>query len=193
MMGRGSEARMVADAIKRMVSDPQRHPARFGLVEDVDKAGFVKVEIQPEGDLTDFIRYVGLGMSMGPWRGLWLPPKGAEVLLLSTDPDAKSYIALGSCYNGEDLAPEAYDEGSILFEHESGSKLLLDADGTIYLGGKDGAEEVVLKSWIESKFNALVSHINTTPHLHPMGPTSGPAASFVSWSSGNVSTKFKGV
>ncbi|MBO9542710.1 hypothetical protein J7643_19145 [bacterium] len=187
-------ARVAADAIKMALLNPERHPVRSGLVKNVDKAGgLIMVEILPDGGVTNWIRYLGLGISFGKWRASYLPPLETEVLLLATDPDCFSYIALGGLYNGVDIPPDDYAADTVLLEHADGNKLLLDADGTIYLGGKDDAQAVVMKSWIEDTFNALIQSLNSHTHPHPMGPTAVPTAPFQAWSDGGISTKFKGV
>jgi hypothetical protein len=174
--------------LHEMFGDYSRHPVRFGTVVDVDTTnGLVKVEIEPEGESTDFIKYVGLGAAFGPWQALLLPPNGAEVLLLAADPDCRTYVAVGTVYtlnDGPSTPPTGYAAGQVLLQHRSsGNQLLLDADGTIYLGAKSGAQPVVMQPWITDTFNPHT-------HPHPMGPT-GPVT--LAWSSGDVSTKFKGV
>jgi hypothetical protein len=179
--------RELADALKRLGrGDDDRHVVRFGVVKDVDpKYGLVKVDLHPEGTLTDFIRYVGPGVAFGQWKGIYLPALETEVLLLATDPDCRSYIAIGGLYNQTDNPPQspAYVAESIVFEHAaSGNRLTLDNDGTIYLGSKAGSQALVQQSWITNTFN---SHV----HPHPMGPTSAPLPA---WSAGDVTSKVKG-
>jgi hypothetical protein len=176
------------DATKEAIDDPARFPIRFGVVNDVDPAGFVKVEIQPEGDLTDWLPFSALGIGMGPWRARVLPPVGTEVKLEAKDPEHAGYTAYGLDWNpqgnpGGEAAITDYAPGTVLLEHTSGARLLLDANGMIYLGGKDGALPLVLQSWITDVFNAHT-------HPHPFGPTSTPT---VPWTAGDVSTKVKGV
>ncbi len=179
-----SEQREIADQIKRLLHDASRHPVRFGLVVDIDAATHtVKVELQPEGDIIDFVRYVGPGIVLGNWRAGYLPALNAEVLLLATDPECGNFVAVGGLFNGVDQPPSDFAAGTVLLEHSNGTQLLLDTDGMIYIGGKSGAQPVMLQQWITDTFN---SHT----HPHPMGPTSPPTTP---WSSGDVSTKFKGV
>jgi phage baseplate assembly protein gpV len=180
--------RELADHLKRLGrGEDDRHAVRYGVVKDVDpKLGLVKVEIHPEGTLTDFIRYTGPGIAFGKWKGIYLPAKETEVLLLATDPDCRGYIAIGGLYNADDLPPQspAYDPESLVFEHAgTGNRLTLDNDGLIYLGVKAGSRAIVLDTWILNTFN-------THTHLHPMGPTSVPTSP---WSAGDVTTKTKGL
>lgn len=203
--------REIANVIKQLMMDPSRHPVQYGVVVDVDEeTGLVKCRLEPSEDpeiFTDFIRYLGPGIAFGKWKGIYLPENGTEVLLLAADPDCKGYIAIGGLYNDEDLPPEGYKQGTILWQHtETGNKFLMDDDGMIYVGDKEGALRIVFDTWIENYFNPLVdkldSHISAfNGHMHtgnmgapttpPLSPDT-PAASF-KWSDGDVSTKFKGV
>ena len=179
--------RDIANLMKQMMMDPCRHPVQHGVVVDVDpEAGLVKVRLEPSEDpeiITDFIRYVGPGIAHGKWRGIYLPENETEVLLLAADPDCKGYIAIGGLYNDEDLPPSGYEPGAMLWQHEdTGNKVLLDTDGMVYVGDKDGSHPLVQQPWIENTFN-------THTHPHPMGPTSVPT---VQWAAGDVTSKCKG-
>lgn len=198
MMHETTQGRNWADAIKRIVDDPARHAIRFGTVDSVDtKLGLVRVVIQPEGIVTDYIRYVGLGIPIGNWRAMQLPAVDTEVLLLATDPDCYNYIAVAGLYNLVDTPPTDYTAGTILIEHTNGNQLLLDTDGTIYLGGKSGSSGIARKSDLQ----AVVDYINNTllPAIKTMtvptgtGPSGVPinAASFTNAPAATGSTNAK--
>ncbi len=154
-----SEQREIADQIKRLLHDAGRHPVRFGLVVDIDAATHtVKVELQPEGDIIDFVRYVGPGIVLGNWRAGYLPALNAEVLLLATDPECGNFVAVGGLFNGVDQPPSDFAAGTVLLEHSNGNSIILDTDGTIYLGGKSGAAGVVRKTDLQ----AVIDYINQT-------------------------------
>jgi hypothetical protein len=165
--------REAADQIKRLFASPERHVVRFGLVKDIDVTGhWVKVELEPEGDVTDWIRYLGLGLALGNWQAAYLPALETEVLLLATDPDCSSYVAIGGFYNGVDLPPTDFAAGTLLLEHSGGNSLLLDTDGTIYLGAKSGATGVVRKPDLQAvidDLNAFKDEFKGHAHIGNMG------------------------
>lgn len=187
--------RQEADAIKALLTDGQRHGTRLGLIKDVKaKTGYVRVEIQPEEAMTDWIRYVGLGLSLGSWVASAPPAKEMEVLLLATDVDSGGYVAIGGLFNEVDAPPTEAAEKTILLKHPvSGNLLLLDDDGTIYLGAKTSAKACVLESFLTGEFNDLVSKFNSHTHPETGGTTLPPTSPATPWSSGHTSTKFKGV
>lgn len=186
--------RHVADAMKRRMDDPARHSIRFGLVKDADHAkGLIKVEIQPEGDLTNWIRYSGPEtIALGKWKASWLPPNDAEVMLLALDPDCSTYQAILTVNNEEDLPPEGSGPDRVLWVHEGGNKVLLDDDGMVYVGDKTGAHPLMMKTWIDNVWNPFITSYNAHLHPHPMGPTLVPAAPLTPWASGDVTAKCKG-
>lgn len=210
-MDHDKATRQTADRLKQMLMDPVRHPIRFGVVIDRDlDAGLVKVNVMPEEDPTDFIRYVGMGITLGKWRGLYLPPLDTEVMLVAVDPECSTYIATGGLYNGVDTPPTGYEDGEILWAHEDGNRFVMGSDGILYLGGKQSAESVIMKTFIDDHFNPLVNKVNTLgadvmTHTHittapgaPTGPASASVPPFVytpvsPWVSGNISTRFKGL
>lgn len=202
--------RQTADDIKRWAASPDRHPLRRGIITDSNGAnGTVKVTIMPDDTSTDFIPYVGMGIALGKWRGLVMPANGTDVLVVSLDPFGKEWVALGGFFNDEDPPPEGeggYEPQSVLWEHEDGNKLLLSDDGTIYLGGKDGAHQLVYKEFLTELYNDLVGKHNALKdaflshvHIGNLGaPTTAPTpppvlTSALSWSSGLITTKVKGI
>jgi hypothetical protein len=203
-----ASARAMMDALKHHFNNMDRHTIQYATVIDVDvNNALVKVRLEPSDPeiITDFIRYEGMGMALGPWRGVHLPKIGAEVKIEAEDPDCTSFIATGSVYNGEDKPPSGYVAGQWLLQHTNGTQLLLDSDGMIYLGGKPGSDWLVFRGWIPAYFNPLVSVVNALisafnghTHLGNLGsPTGAPLSPFgqtgVSWSSGLISTTFKGI
>lgn len=159
------------------------HPVREGRVVDVDVDNrLIRVELLPEGVPLPWMKCRPLVLTLGAWTGYVMPAKDTLVLLVAKDPDAKAYRYLCPLDDDDEQPPTGYAAGQVLFQHQNGNKILLDADGMVYVGDKDGAEALVLQSWITSVFN-------THTHPHPLGPTSVPTSP---WASGHVTTKSKG-
>lgn len=161
--------------------NPLTHPVREAVVVDVDpdkKA--IKVELMPEGAVLPWMKCKPFALTMGAWTGYAMPKNGQTVLLLTKDPVARAYRFL-CVVDDQDEQAVPYTPGQIVFTHTNGNQLLMDADGTVYIGKKDGAEGLLQASW-------ATSNHDTHTHPHPMGPTSTPTTP----ASGHFTTKSKG-
>lgn len=61
--------------------------------------------------------------------------------------------------------------------------------GDVYIGGRDGAEPMVLGNQLKTLLTRLIDHINSVKHKHPQGPTLGPIVPFMTSLPGNDPAK----
>ena len=85
-----------------------------------------------------------------------------------------------------------YSAGSVLWQHQNGNKVLLGADGIVYIGDDTGAQELVQKSFLEDKWNILMDILAAASLILGVPPITFTALKFNSLLPTDVTSKVKG-
>lgn len=142
-------------------------PVKIGIVKGYRESDHTaRVELQPEGVTTDWIRVASPTAHSGwGFRAPLAPDE--EVLVLCPEGSIVQAVVVGGLFGPLAAAP-ATGTKSIHLEHSSGAKLELTAAGDVLLNG--GEYRLPRYETLEAKYNAHV-HSNaggvTTP---PQGP-----------------------
>jgi uncharacterized protein involved in type VI secretion and phage assembly len=116
---------------------------RWATVESVDAVNHVvKVTMQPEGVLTDWIPLVTLTTGNG-WGGVFIPKPGQQVLTIFENGDGGNPVVLGAAYSAQNKPPKPAAAiggdgvtpvaGEFIWTHEKGAVLRFADDGSIYM------------------------------------------------------------
>lgn len=144
----------------------------------------VKAQIMPAPESGDPIE-TGWIPLISPWLGpgwgvLAPPPIGAQTLLVCEEADGANYVAHGLYYSDADQAPEGVQTGEFLIQHETGSLVKFNSDGSITIcctnlnvsapGGESGTininGNVILNGEINSTGEITARNIPLSMHNH---------------------------
>lgn len=183
------------DAQKREIQAiiGQRGTNRRGLVTSYQpQPPMVKVQIVPfptppaKPTETGWIPYktFATGLAGNGWSVVAPPQADQQVLLICEEGDGQNYTAWGGYYSDADPAPTGAQAGEIMFSHQSGSMLHLQADGTILLvsatvvvsgdmavSGTVSAADVIVAGNVSSKNHEHFSSSPGAPTSAPIGGT----------------------
>ncbi len=121
------------------------------------------------------------GLNGNGWAVVAPPQAGQQVLLICEEADGENYAAWGGYYSDSDPAPQAAQPGEILFSHQSGAQLHLNADGSITIttavlnvaAPNGGNAQVSITGTLTVSEEATIGGKAFTPHTHPYIPGSG--------------------
>jgi len=167
---------------------------RRGIITSYQPAPpMVKVQIMPAPPASEgpppesgWIPYMSWATGLGGtgWSVVAPPQSGQQVLLICEEADGQNYTAWGGYYADVDAAPQGSQPGEILFQHQSGSQLHLQEDGTILLvaatvvvngnmsvSGTIAAADVVVEGNISAKGHEHISSEAGTATSAPVAGT----------------------
>ena len=105
---------------------------RFGLISSFDPASYsAKVMIQPENVLSGWLPIMSSWVGNGWGLAAPLPP-GTQVVILAQEGDAEQGVIAGAVWSSVDK-PLSAPAGELWLQHQTGSFVKLQSDGTIRL------------------------------------------------------------
>lgn len=132
---------------------------RWGIVQSTNGMQ-VKVLLQPEGVLTDWLPIVSPMVGNG-WGLCHLPPVGTPVLCAPDAGDHTSLVVLGSTWNTANQPP-ANPAGEMWLVHSSGSSVKLTNNGQVAVADASGASLDLMNNGTIAITGALTVSSNIT-------------------------------